>query len=389
MSAASGARAREILAQLVGFATPSHASNLDLIAWVEGLLAAAGAQVRRLPAPCGTKAGLYAAVGPGQGGILLSAHSDVVPVEGQSWTRAPWQLQHDQGRFWGRGVTDMKGFLAQAIAALERGAACPLGQRLALVLSYDEEVGCVGLHQMMPALRPLLGQPELVIVGEPTGMLPGLAHKGKAAFQLRFRGQAGHSALAPQFINALHPAVDFVQAMRALQAELAQGHAPGTEKGAEITYPTLHIGRLQGGRALNLVPELAEIDMELRHPAACDVMSILSKMKQAAAQAVAPFGAGAQVEMEERFRYPAFEVAAAGAEVELARSLADAGAGAGLRLSYGTEAGYFAQEGLACVVMGPGEMARDGHQPDEGLDVAQFDACGAMMARILARLGAA
>ena len=389
MSADFGARGREILAQLVGFATPSHSSNLDLIAWVETRLAAVGAQVQRIPAPCGTKAGLYAAVGPGTAGIVLSAHSDVVPAEGQNWTRTPWQLQHDQGRFWGRGVTDMKGFLAQAIAALEWGAATPLRQRLALVLSYDEEVGCVGLRQMMPALRPYLGQPELLIVGEPTGMVPGLAHKGKAAFHVRFRGQAGHSALAPQFTNALHPAVDFVQAVRALQAEVAQGHALGREKGSEITYPTLHIGRLQGGRALNLVPDLAEIDMELRHPAACDVMSILSKMKQAAAQAVAPFGAGAQVEIEERFRYPAFEAHGAGAGIGLARSLVGAGPAEGLRLSYGTEAGYFAQEGLECVVMGPGEMARDGHQPDEGLDVAQFDACGAMMARILARLGAA
>ncbi len=369
-------RTLQILDRLVAFRTVSSASNLDLIDWVETLLRDAGCTVWRRGSGCGTKAGLFASTGGSGEGIILSGHSDVVPVDGQDWTVAPWTLGRDGSRVYGRGTTDMKGFVASALAAMER-AGSAVSRPLGFVLSYDEEVGCKGLAEMMPDLRRRLGRPELVVVGEPTGMKVGVSHKGKVGLRVRFHGESGHSSLAPRFVNALHPAARFVGDMARWQDDLAKGRAD-----EQISYPTVHVGRLTGGRALNIVPDSAVAEVEIRHGLDDPIGPLVARLTELAKAASQEAGCSLAVDVEETSGYPAF-AATDGAVLHLGRSLTGQEATA---LPYGTEAGLFAQEGHPVLVIGPGDMQRDGHKPDEGIDQSELAACDAMMDRVIARL---
>jgi len=374
------------LARLVGFATPSARSNLDLIAFVQDFLTARGFAVTRVPDPSGQKAGLFATIGPPGAGFLLSAHTDVVPAEGQAWTRPPFALTDEGARLYGRGTTDMKGFLAAMLTAADKAARRPLKEPLKLAISYDEEIGCLGIRQMLDALTPALGRPRGCIVGEPTGMAVATGHKGKAAFRAVCRGQGGHSALAPRFVNALHLAVDFVQELRALQAWLSAHGA--SDPAYDIACSTVHVGRLAGGEALNIVPERAELAFELRHLAADDP-AVLTRRIEAAAQAVSARYhdqfAGAQVRITQENAYPGLDTAPDAPIVRAVLGLA--GSRQTTRVAFGTEAGYFHALGIPTVVCGPGDMEGQGHKADEFITRAQLDACDAMMDRLLASLG--
>ena len=212
----AGARVLELLERLVGFEVLSGADNRAMTGFIADHLAALGFTLHRLPHPDGNREGLFAALGPeGPGGVMLSAHVDVVPVAGQNWTRPPFRLSTEGGRLYGRGTTDMKGYLACMLALAEQAASRPLREPLKLAISYDEEIGCQGMQRMIGALASGIGLPRLCLVGEPTQMGVAIGHKGKAALRARFTGRAGHSALAPEFLNALHLAADFVQALRA------------------------------------------------------------------------------------------------------------------------------------------------------------------------------
>lgn len=374
-------RTLEILERLVAFPTVSHESNLDLIDWVEGLLRDAGFEVTRIWSPDRRKAGVFARIGPAvAGGVCLSAHTDVVPVEGQVWTRPTFALTRAEDRVFGRGVTDMKGFLASALALAEEAGKTDLTTPLSLSISYDEEIGCVGMQQMMPTLKGLIGQPRLVIVGEPTGMQVAVGHKGKTALRVICEGQAGHSALAPQFVNAIHVAAGFVQEIRQLQEDLRSG---ARDDAYSVPYTTLHIGRMSGGQALNIVPDRAEMEMEFRHIADLPAASIRAQIDAAADRVSAGFE-GAGIRIEQINAYPGLDVDTDDRAVDWACDLA--GQSPRTKAAFGTEAGFFAALGLSTVVIGPGDMARDGHQPDEGLDVSELAACDAMMGRVLAAL---
>ena len=189
----------DVLERLVGFPTTPQVSNLDLIDYVETYLRDRGFVLIRLPDASGEKAGIVATLGPEGQGVLLSAHTDVVPVEGQEWTRAPFALSREKDRVYGRGTTDMKGYVASVLALADRAARVPLKEPLRIVLSYDEEIGCIGIRHMMGDLAPLIGQPRACFVGEPTSMQVAIGHKGKAALRAVCHGEAGHSALAPRF----------------------------------------------------------------------------------------------------------------------------------------------------------------------------------------------
>ena len=376
-------RTLEILDRLIAFPTVSADSNLALIDYVQDLLARAGFAVTRIPSPCGRKAGLFARIGAAEGGVCLSAHTDVVPVAGQDWTRDAFRLTRDDGRLYGRGTTDMKGFLASALALAERAGCEAPDAALSLAISYDEEVGCVGIRQMIPTLEPLLGRPRAVIVGEPTSMQVAVGHKGKAALEVTCHGQSGHSALAPNFTNALHLASGFVTEMVALQDALAQ---EAKDPAYAVPYSTVHVGRMEGGRALNIVPDQARILMEYRHLTDTPGPELRARI-DAAAQAVASrFGAPDGITVEEVNAYPGLSTAADAPVVGWAQGMAE---GAEVtKVAFGTEAGFFAALDLPTVVIGPGDMARDGHKPDEGLDLSQLAACDTMMTRILADLQA-
>ncbi|UWQ56333.1 acetylornithine deacetylase (plasmid) [Leisingera caerulea] len=374
------ARTLEILERLTGFDTVSRNSNLDLAAYAEGVLTGHGFAVTRIPSPDGTKTGLYAEKGPAGPGILLSAHTDVVPVDGQDWTRDPFRLTREGERVYGRGTTDMKGYAASVLALAGRAAKADLKEPLKIVLSYDEEIGCVGIQQMLARLAPLAGSPRACFVGEPTGMQVATGHKGKAALRAVCHGQSGHSALAPEFTNALHLAADFLTELRALQADFAANGA--RDAAYDVPCTTVHAGKITGGTALNIVPDRAEITFEYRHLAADRGEDILARIEAAAEKVSARYPAPeARVEVEQFNAYPGLDVAPDSPVVAYARKLACSSGSA--KVAFGTEAGFFAQLGIPTVVCGPGSMAGQGHKPDEYLELSQLAACDAMMDRIL------
>ncbi|MEP2920870.1 MAG: acetylornithine deacetylase [Sulfitobacter sp.] len=366
----------EILDKLVAFDTVSAASNLQLIAYAQDLLKANGFRVTRLPSPCGNKAGLYAEIGPQvAGGLLLSGHTDVVPTDGQTWTKPPFKLTQEGGKLFGRGTTDMKGFIASALALAVKAKDLRLQRPLAVVLSYDEEIGCVGMQEIRADLAPLLRAPALCIVGEPTEMEVATGHKGKAAFNATFHGQSGHSALAPNFTNALHLAADFMGELRGIQAELAEEGPFDTAY--EVPYTTLHVGKLSGGTALNIVPALAEMQFEMRTLALQDVSvlndridGIVSKMN----------AARISVSLERGNTYPGLDVDAAQSWVKNVAGLAQNGL---TKVAFGTEAGILSEMGIPTLVCGPGSMEGQGHKADEFVETQQLAACDDLLDRMI------
>lgn len=379
----------DFLERLVAFPTVSADSNLELIDFAEQVLGKAGFSTHRLPDSTGGKAGLVARKGPsGQGGILLSGHSDVVPVAGQNWSRPPFQLTQGGDRLYGRGTTDMKGFLASMLSLAERAASASLQQPLMLAISYDEEIGCVGIRQMMPGFTGLGWQPALCVVGEPTGMRPAIAHKGKTAFRATFTGTAGHSALAPRYANALHLAADFITALRNLQDEFEA--STSQDPGYDVPYSTVHAGRMFGGTALNIVPDHAQIEFELRHLPADTPEDLLLRLRQEADQIVQGFrskGQSAAIEIEVTNSYPGLEIEPHHEAVRRVAGLC--GSEETIKVAFGTEAGYFARLAIPVVVCGPGDMEGQGHKPDEYVTLAQLASCDRMMDGILAQLSAA
>ncbi len=373
----------QILERLIAFASVSAESNLPIIGWIEEYLHALGFTCHRIPDATGLKAGLFARVGPsGDGGALLSAHCDVVPVTGQNWTHDPFRLTKRDGRYYGRGSTDMKGFLASALVAAGLAARADLAAPFMLAVSYDEELGCLGIRAMIDQLLPLLGRPDYCIVGEPTEMQIAIGHKGKAAYRATCHGVAGHSAMAPRFVNALHLAADLVGVLRAEQTRLM---ADGAQDAAyEMPCATVHAGKLSGGVALNMVPDQAVLEFEIRHLATEPAAEILARL-QIGARAIVAAAANpaAQIEIAEVNAYPGLDTAPDAPVVAKVAALLEVPRLT--KVAYGTEAGFFAAQGIATVVCGPGSM-NQGHQPDEFLEVAQLDHCDAMLSRLVQSL---
>ncbi|QIE48004.1 acetylornithine deacetylase (plasmid) [Pseudohalocynthiibacter aestuariivivens] len=380
------ARTLQILERLIAFPTVSADSNLALIDYAEDILCAAGFTTHCIDDPVSPKSGLVARIGPeGPGGVMLSAHSDVVPVKGQNWTRPPFELTCEEGRLYGRGTTDMKGYLAAMLSLAERTGKASPRQPLMLVISYDEEIGCQGIRKMLPEVKTLGWQPDLCIVGEPTSMRPAIGHKGKAAFRAVCRGTAGHSALAPRFVNALHVAEEVLTSLRALQGDYAASNI--RDAGYDIPYSTVHAGRMQGGTALNIVPDRAEIEFELRHLAADSLENFETRLGREAASLSARWRAddpAAGIDITCTNTYPGLDVASDAPEVARVAKLC--GSEEVIKVAFGTEAGFFAGLGVSTVVCGPGDMAGQGHKSDEYLETAQLAACDRMMDRVLVEL---
>ena len=376
---------REIFDRLVGFDTVSSKANIGLMHHVRDLLAAVGIVSQLIPDATGTKANLFATVGPaGVGGVLLSGHSDVVPVEGQVWTHKPFALTEVSGRLYGRGAADMKGFVAAAVATMLAAANRPLKVPLHLSLSYDEEIGCLGVRSLIDMLQAAPFRPRFCIVGEPTGMQVATGHKGKVALRASCTGREGHSALAPMALNALHLAVDFVNAVRGLQARVA---ATGPRDGDyDVPYTTLHVGLLSGGVQVNIVPAQASVDFEIRALAGEDVAGLITDLRAAAEAIVAPLRAEfpeADIRIDRLWDYPGLGTPPDAAVVNFVKGLT--GANGTLKVAFGTEGGLFdARLGIPTVICGPGSMAQ-GHKPDEFVSVEQMDRCEAMLAALVAR----
>ena len=377
---------REILERLVGFDTVSSRPNMDLMVWVRDLLAGAGIDAVLIPDAAGTKANLYATVGPkDRGGVMVSGHTDVVPVEGQAWTRPPFALTEEGGRLYGRGTTDMKGFCAAAIAAMMAAATRDLRTPLHLALSYDEEVGCLGVRSLIDMLAAAPVRPLMCLVGEPTGMAVATGHKGKVALRATCVGREGHSALAPMALNALHLAADFIGVIRAVQVRVAE---TGPRDGDyDVPYSTIHAGKMQGGVQVNIVPNAAVIDFEIRSLAEDDPEALIAEVVAAAEAIVAPLRATfpeAAIRVERLWDYPGLGTPSDAGVVNFVKALT--GANGTIKVAYGTEGGLFSQRlGIPTVICGPGSMAQ-GHKPDEYVSLEQLARCDAMLAALIVQL---
>ena len=379
---------REILERLLAFDTVSAKPNIALMSYVKDLLEGAGLTVTLVPDATGGKANLFASTGPeGVAGVMLSGHTDVVPVEGQAWTKPPFALTEADGRYYGRGAADMKGFVACAVAAMLDAARRPLKTPLHLALSYDEEIGCMGVRSLIDLLETAPVQPRFCIVGEPTGMQVATGHKGKVALRATCTGREGHSALAPLALNALHLAADFLNAVRRLQAEVA---ATGLRDGDyDVPYSTLHVGKMAGGVQVNIVPNHATLDFEIRSLAGEDVAALIARLEAEAEAIIAPLRADfpeAAIKVERLWDYPGLGTPSDAAVVNFVKGLT--GANGTIKVAFGTEGGLFDQRlAVPTVICGPGSMAQ-GHKPDEFVSVEQIARCQAMLSALVARLEA-
>ena len=378
----------DILARLIGFDTTSSKPNRALMDWVQDLLGGAGIAAQIIPDASGGKANLYATIGPqDRPGVMLSGHTDVVPVDGQVWTRPPFVLTEAEGRYYGRGTTDMKGFVASALAAALMAARRPLATPLHLALSYDEEVGCLGVVSLIDMLAHAPHLPAMCIVGEPTGMEVATGHKGKIALRATCTGREGHSALAPMALNALHLGADFLGAVRRLQDEVAES---GLQDGDyDVPYTTLHVGKMQGGVQVNIVPNSCTLDFEIRNLAGDDPQALIDRLRVEADRITAPLKAAfpeAAISIDRLWDYPGLGTPSSAPVVQFVKSLT--GANGTMKVAFGTEGGLFSTRlGIPTVICGPGSMAQ-GHKPDEWVSVGQIARCDAMLAALLDRLEA-
>ncbi|PBP57573.1 acetylornithine deacetylase [Pseudomonas syringae] len=368
-------RGLEILKRLIAFDTVSSEPNMALIEYVRELLASKGIESLIVKDETGKKANLFASTGPRDvPGVLLSGHTDVVPAAGQAWTMPPFQATLRDGRIYGRGTCDMKGFIALAIDAMLDAADMTLMRPLQLALSHDEEIGCVGVRRLLDVLHLAPVRPFLCVVGEPTLMQFAVGHKGKASYRTFCRGQEAHSSLAPRAVNAIHLASDFIAELRKSQKQIEQQGA--RDEGYDIPYSTVHIGRIDGGKALNIVPNLCTMEFEYRNLPGDNPDALLEQLRERAEVLVREarqLSGVADIEIEVMNEYPALETHPSVEAVRLLHAFAEPGT-QHIKVSYGTEGGLFAGRlNVPVVVCGPGSIEQ-AHKPDEFIDESQMDA---------------
>lgn len=377
----------EILNRLIGFASVSSESNLDIVSWIESYLSQHGVTSRRIPDRTGKKASILATIGPSErAGVVLSAHTDVVPVAGQDWTSPPFTATARDSRIIGRGATDMKGFIASVLAHVPHFKAAAAATPVHIALSYDEEVGCLGAPDLVAEVAAAAVKPALCIVGEPTGLRIGYAHKGKVARRVIVTGRGGHSALPHRAANAVFAAARIVTALEDLALRTA--NAGQRDAAFDPPYTTIHVGSLHGGTALNFVPDRATLEFEIRYMPETDVNTLLAEADAAIAEARQNLRAQApeaDISVEDMASYPALSTAVASAVVATAQRLADGGDSA-TTVSFGTEAGLYAQAGIPTVVCGPGDIGR-AHKADEWIGTDELAGADRMMQRLARQLG--
>jgi acetylornithine deacetylase len=374
---------RDLLARLVAFPTVSRDSNLALIEFVRDYLNNLGVACELDYNAERTKANLFATIGPCDcGGVLLSGHTDVVPADGQAWTLPPFELTERDGKLYGRGTADMKGYIACMLAAVPLFQQSPLRLPLHLALSYDEEVGCLGVRSLLAELQRRPHQPLLCIIGEPTELKPVLGHKGKLAMRCQVQGAACHSAYAPQGVNAIEYAARLIGKL----GEIGQRLAAPEHHDARFDppYSTVQTGLISGGRALNIVPADCQFDFEVRALPAADPQQVAAELQDYAERELLPQmrerSAETAISFQPLSAYPGLATDPHSEAAELLALLS--GSREFSTVAYGTEGGLFHQAGIPTVVCGPGSMEQ-GHKPDEYVSQQQLDGCDAMLRRLL------
>ncbi|EPC02743.1 acetylornithine deacetylase [Litchfieldella anticariensis FP35 = DSM 16096] len=373
----------QLLETLVGFATVSRDSNLELIRFIEGYLDEYGVPHQRIENDDGTKANLLARIGPKvEGGVVLSGHTDVVPVDGQPWSTDPFTLvDKGDGRLYGRGTCDMKGFIACALTQVPHWVQQDLKRPIYLAFSYDEEVGCLGAPRLIERLMADQPRPAAVIVGEPTLMAPVVAQKGVTNLRTTVTGRAAHSSQINQGVSAIHVAARLVTRIEDIMAELREEGR--VDEAFNVAHSSLHVGKIQGGTAINIMARECYFDWEVRHLPQDSFDELFAR-----------FSAYAET-LEAEFKTRAPE---AGIHTEhltvTVPALADRDNATALTLchelmgqhrseavAYATEAGQFQSAGLSTVICGPGSIAQ-AHQPDEYIEIEQLEASARFMEQL-------
>lgn len=378
----------ELMTKLISFPTVSRDSNLPLIDWVESYLTLHGIASHRWPDPKQPhKAALFAHVGPDiEGAVVLSGHTDVVPVDGQPWETNPWDVVEKEGKYYGRGTCDMKGFDALAIWALVEAHYAEVTRPLQLALSFDEEIGCTGAPPMIAAMQGVVPKGSAVIVGEPSMMKAVTGHKGGNAFATHVVGFEVHSSIHYRGVSAVHEGARLIQ-WATEQNELNGAATPGPLASMfDPAYTTWHVGIISGGTADNITAKDCHFNMGYRAVPGDDTVRLnqmyFDKVNEvkAAMQAVHP---EADIVLTPRFAVPPLKPEESGEAEGLVRAVT--GDNAAHVVSYGTEAGQFQDAGYSAVVCGPGDIAQ-AHQPNEFIEVAQFEAGHQFMCELLAKL---
>ncbi|WP_213762824.1 acetylornithine deacetylase [Caballeronia sp. dw_19] len=380
----------DLLDSLIAFDTRSSESNLALIDFIQQYLKRHDVESSLVFDETGRKANLYATIGPkDRAGLCLSGHTDVVPADGQPWTVPPFEMKRGSDRVFGRGTADMKGFIAAVLASVPHFVRACREVPIHLAFSYDEEVGCRGVRGLLRELAAAPVKPLACIIGEPTSMQVAVAHKGKKAYRCCVKGLAGHSALTHLGVNAVDFAAELVTFLRRTQRDL-RTHA-ALDHDFDPPYTTVHTGRLNGGIALNVIPDHAEVEFEIRNlpgdSADVIVESITRYADNEIVGAMRETFAGSGIDWQQLVDYPALsdqaaaswlrELACAAAEREDVRTLA-----------FGTEGGLFQSIGIPTVVCGPGSIEQ-GHKADEYVELDQLSKCLSFLGKLSMNLPAA
>jgi len=377
---------KEMVTRLVGFDTTSRNSNLALIEFVRDYLDTHKVASELVFAEDGGKANLYATIGPqDQSGIMLSGHTDVVPIDDQNWHTEPFKLVEKDARLYGRGTCDMKSFIAVVLTQVPELMRRRLREPIHLSFSYDEEVGCIGVRRLIGVLANRPNRPRLCIVGEPTSMQVGVGHKGKHTLRCHVHGYEAHSSQIHLGVNAIEAAAELVARLKEM-ARRKRDQGP-FDSDFDPPYSSIHTGTIHGGTALNIVPKDCEFDFEVRPLPGDDVAALVAELRDFAANRVLPEMRAVRPEtaivIEELSSAPGLNTAVDAEVTQLAAALS--GENTTTKVSFGTEGGLFQAAGIPTVICGPGSIDQ-AHKPDEYIDLDQVARCEAFLGRLIDRL---
>ncbi len=377
----------DMISRLIAFDTTSRYSNMELISDVQSYLSGLGIDSTLVPNEDASKANLYATVGPmDKPGIMLSGHTDVVPVDGQEWDSDPFSVIERDGQLYGRGTSDMKSFIALVLANLPRFIERGLAEPLHLAFSYDEEVGCIGVRPMIDMINGLPIKPRMAIIGEPTSMQVITGHKGKRSYVAEFRGLEAHSSLAPHGVNAIEFAARFIAHLQAMARRLQDG-GPFDEL-YDVQHTTVHTGTISGGTALNIVPKDCRVEFEFRYIGDDDPDTIEAEIIEQARAVLEPemkaIDESTGITVTCVNDMPGLDMNVDAEVVTFVKQLA--GRNDHAKVAFGTEAGLFQKRGgIPCVVCGPGSIDQ-AHKPNEFISLEQLDKGEAFLERLMDRV---
>ncbi|WP_280824490.1 acetylornithine deacetylase [Pseudaminobacter soli (ex Li et al. 2025)] len=387
MGTKSTADCVRIIGDLIGFPTVSSSSNRDLLAYVQAYLARYDVASDILWNEEGTKGNLWATIGPaGLPGVILSGHSDVVPVEGQAWTGDPFLVREMDGLLYGRGACDMKGFIGVVLAAVPSLAKRPLKAPIHIAISYDEELGCTGVRSLVERVKAMKIRPALCIVGEPTSMQVIIGHKGGGMFRVIVTGKSAHSSLAPSAVNAIEYAAELIGYIN----NLAQAHAHfgPHDLGYDVAHSTLSVTTISGGTALNIIPNHCEFGFDIRSLPEVDARALIDRIRAHAESVILPrmkaVAPEASIVIEDVVQLIGLATEAEHPAVTFVKQLA--GRNDHAKVAYGTEAGLFSiVAGVVSVVCGPGSIEQ-AHKPDEYIALSEVERCRLFIDRLASQL---